>query len=59
MLAGTLNHSALDPNVSEDVEGNSSQNKMETLLDTEEKAQIQVSPQLAEMKIFGTDTSQR
>ncbi|GFG28637.1 hypothetical protein Cfor_06571 [Coptotermes formosanus] len=57
--ASTLNHSALDPNVSEDVEGNSSQNKMETLLDTEEKAQIQVSPQLAEMKIFGTDTSQR
>jgi len=56
MLAGMLNRAPPDPNVSEDVAGDSSQNKMETPLDTEQKAHIQVLPQPAETQIFGTDT---
>jgi hypothetical protein len=57
MLAGMLNRAPPDPNVSEDVAGDGSQNKMETPLDTEQKAaHIQVLPQPAEMQIFGTDT---
>lgn len=55
MLAGMLNHAPPNPNVSEDVPGDSSQNKMDTPLDTAEN----VSPQPAEMQILGTDTSQR
>ena len=59
MLAGMLNHAPPDPNVLEDVAGDSSQNKMETALNTEQEAHVQVSPQPAEMQIFGTDTAQR
>lgn len=53
------NHAPPDPNASEDVAGDGSQNKMETPLDTEQKAHVQVPPQPAEMQIFGTATSQR
>ena len=63
MLAGMLNHAPPDLNMSEDVAGDGSQNRMETPqslpLDTEQKAHVQVPPQPAEVQIFGTDTAQR
>jgi hypothetical protein len=59
MLAGMLNHAPPDLNVAEDVAGDNSQNKIATSIDTEEKDHIQISPQPAEMQLFGTDTSQR
>lgn len=51
-----LNRAPPDPNVSEDVVGDGSQNKKETPPDTEQKANIQVLPQRAETQILGTDT---
>jgi hypothetical protein len=59
MLAGMLNHTPVDLSASEDVKGDSSQNKVETSLDTKEKAHIQASPQPAEVEVFGMDASRR
>jgi hypothetical protein len=55
MLAGMLNHAPPDPNVSEDVPGDSSQNKMNAPLSTAEK----VLPQPDKMQILETDSHQR
>jgi hypothetical protein len=57
--AGITNHASADPNVLEDVAGDSSQNNTEILVDTKEKAQVLDSPQPVEVQLLGADSSKR